>query len=219
MRSLVFLRKPLAAAVLVAMAGVSEAAITVYTTQASFLAAVSAPGVDSFTGLALASVASPLSRSAGTYSYTATAADGFYGVGTAANPWLSTNTASDAIRFGSFSAGVGAVGGLFFGSDIGGAFAAGSLTLVATDALGATATQTVIGGLSNFFGFVSTTSMTSLVVSAVQPAGGLLWPTVDNLTLAGNGVTTPIPEPETYALILSGLGFLSFVARRRRNGT
>jgi hypothetical protein len=31
------------------------------------------------------------------------------------------------------------------------------------------------------------------------------------------GVTTPIPEPETYALMLAGLGVLSFVARRRRN--
>ncbi len=29
------------------------------------------------------------------------------------------------------------------------------------------------------------------------------------------GVTTPIPEPESYALLLAGLGLLGFVARRR----
>lgn len=31
-------------------------------------------------------------------------------------------------------------------------------------------------------------------------------------------MTTPIPEPETYALMLAGLGVLGFVAKRRRTG-
>jgi PEP-CTERM motif len=31
-------------------------------------------------------------------------------------------------------------------------------------------------------------------------------------------VTTPIPEPETYAMLLAGLGLMGFVARRRRQG-
>lgn len=30
-------------------------------------------------------------------------------------------------------------------------------------------------------------------------------------------VTTPIPEPETYALMLAGLGWLGFMSRRRRS--
>ena len=29
---------------------------------------------------------------------------------------------------------------------------------------------------------------------------------------------TPVPEPETYALFMAGLGLLVFIARRRKNG-
>ena len=29
-------------------------------------------------------------------------------------------------------------------------------------------------------------------------------------------VATPVPEPETYAMLLAGLGIVGFVARRRR---
>ncbi|MGZ8260864.1 MAG: FxDxF family PEP-CTERM protein, partial [Caldimonas sp.] len=42
-------------------------------------------------------------------------------------------------------------------------------------------------------------------------------PDFSNLTLfARDVVTTPIPEPETYALLLGGLGLMGFVARRRK---
>jgi hypothetical protein len=36
---------------------------------------------------------------------------------------------------------------------------------------------------------------------------------VDNVSV----VTTPVPEPETYALMLAGLGVMTFVARRRKS--
>jgi hypothetical protein len=58
--------------------------------------------------------------------------------------------------------------------------------------------------------------MASMVLSSVSPPGGFLWPAADDLTLAG-AVSTPIPEPETYALLLSGLAILGFGARRRRD--
>jgi hypothetical protein len=35
---------------------------------------------------------------------------------------------------------------------------------------------------------------------------------LDNVSV----VTTPVPEPETYALMLAGLGLMTFVARRRK---
>lgn len=37
-----------------------------------------------------------------------------------------------------------------------------------------------------------------------------------NIDVIVTGVTTPIPEPETYALMLAGLGLLGFQARRRK---
>ncbi len=215
MSSKSFLIKPLAAAALLAVAGASQATITVYTSQAAFLAATTAQGVDTFTGFSITgSTPSPITRSAGPYGYTGSVTTtSFFGAGTTANPWLSTNTATDAMTFNGFTGGVGAVGGNFFGSDISGSFAAGDITLVATDASGSV-TQTIVGATTtSFLGFVSTGLMTSLVVSAVQPAATFLWPTVDNLTLAQAGV---VPEPGTYALMFAGLGFLGFMARRRR---
>ncbi len=37
----------------------------------------------------------------------------------------------------------------------------------------------------------------------------------DGITVAGNPIT-PVPEPETYAMMLAGLGMLGFMARRRK---
>ena len=212
--SKLFLLRPLAVAALVAVSGASQAALTVYTSQAAFLAAVSAPGTDTYTGFSITGATpSPITRSAGSYQYTATAeTTTFFGAGTTANPWLSTNTATDSITFNAFTGGASAIGGNFFGSDISGLFSAGNITLVATDSLGATSSQTITGATTtSFLGFVSTGTLSSLVVEAVQGATPL-WPTVDNLTLA-----VAVPEPGTYAMLLAGLGVVGFMARRRRS--
>jgi len=41
-------------------------------------------------------------------------------------------------------------------------------------------------------------------------------PGYSNLTLFARDITTAVPEPETYALMLAGLGMMGFMAKRRR---
>jgi hypothetical protein len=185
----------LTAATLLLAAGTSHAAITVYTDQAAFLAAVSTPGVDTYLGFSITgSTPSPINRTAGPYSYTGSASSSsFFGAGTVADPWLSTNTATDTITLNAFPPAVFAAGGLFFGSNVSGAFQSGDITIVASDSNGAVATQTITAATqSSFRGFVSDFPLTSLTVQSVQPTTGFLWPTVDNLTLAIIALPDPI---------------------------
>jgi hypothetical protein len=212
MQSHSFLLKPLAIAALVATTGAANAAITVYTSLAAFNAATTAQGTDTYTGFSITGATpSPITRNAGPYGYTASTPGNFFGAGTTANPWLSTNTATDTVTLNAFTGGVTAAGGNFFGSDISGLFAAGDITVSATDGSGTT-TQTIIGATqASFLGFVSTGALSSLTFVAVQPAATFLWPTLDNLVLA-----TTVPEPQTYAMMLAGLGLVGFMARRRR---
>lgn len=60
------------------------------------------------------------------------------------------------------------------------------------------------------------------------PVNGLLTLVINGTTTAVNGgsgiasyagtldVTSPVPEPETYGMLLAGLGVVGFLARRRR---
>jgi hypothetical protein len=64
----------------------------------------------------------------------------------------------------------------------------------------------------------------ALVASAVTPGTwSIHWlnnpgnvPDFSNLTLFARDITTPVPEPETYAMLLAGFAAMGFIARRRR---
>ena len=43
------------------------------------------------------------------------------------------------------------------------------------------------------------------------------WTLATDGNLSYGAVAAPIPEPETYALLLAGLGMLGFMGRRRLN--
>jgi hypothetical protein len=209
----------LAAAVVIAGAsGTAYAGPTIYNTQAAFNAAVGTTGVDTFETLSITgSTPSPITRSAGAFGYTAAVSTtSFFGAGTAADHWLSTNTATDSITFNGFTGGVRGFGGLFFGSDLSGSYLLGNVTITATDATG-TSTFTITNATtSSFVGFVSSGPLLSASIVSVQPQSGFLWPTVNNLTLAGAAATSGVPEPTTWAMLMLGFGGVGFAMRRNR---
>jgi hypothetical protein len=89
------------------------------------------------------------------------------------------------------------------------------------------------GGISSFAGTLASTplnfgssSFGPVVLNVLAGFTGTLTPGAYTLTVSGNAgsgasyggnvVLTPVPEPETYALMLAGLGAVGFVASRRR---
>jgi hypothetical protein len=205
-----FSLKTLSLAVLLCTGAAAQADVLVFTDRAAFLAAVSLPGTDTFNDLTMVRTPSPLARTAGPYSYRASAlVNDFYPAGSGADIWLATDAAADTISFSNFSAGVRGFGGNFFGSDIAGAFSPGrTMVLTATDG---TTTRTVNlydTTTSTFLGFVSSNPLTSVMLRPEGLPGVVYWATANNVTLA-------VPEPETYGMLLAGLALVGFVARRR----
>ena len=208
--------KPLLVTCALFAAGSANAAITIYTSQAAFLAAVTAPAVDTFEDFSITgTTASPVTRAVGTYGYTASAAQLFFGAGSNADHWLSTNSATNPIVLSLFTGGVKGVGAFFFGSEIDGSFKAGNINLSATDGSG-TVNQSVIGATTgSFVGFVTDGAFSQIIVASVQPAVTSLWPTVNDLTLAGVAAAPGIPEPGTWALMIAGFGLVGSAMRRK----
>ena len=91
-----------------------------------------------------------------------------------------------------------------------------------------------LGGITSFAGLLSTVNLAAspivtppLVVNVLSGFTGVLNPGAYSLRISGNAgaaasyvgnvVLSPVPEPETYALMLAGLGVVGFMAARRRN--
>ncbi len=83
---------------------------------------------------------------------------------------------------------------------------------------GGTVTQTFTLAQNSFtpFSLTGFTNLSSLVFRAGDANGtvGNYWFALDNIHVA-DFPAAPVPEPETYAMLLAGLGILAMLARRR----
>jgi len=197
----------------------ATAQFTTYTDLASFLAATTGAGTDTFDDLSLIDVTtSPMVRAAGSFGYTATVnTTDFFGAGAPADRWLSTNTATDIVTFSGFGSGVRGVGGLFFGSDAGGSFRPGAIIILTAFTMSGSSSRTVMDAtLASFIGFVAESDIMSFTVEAVQPFdGSLIWPAVNDFVLAGAPGANVVPEPATWTLTSLGFGLLVIVVTGR----
>jgi len=210
-----------ASAILLFAASAANAALTTYTSQSAYLAAVGSTGVDTFDDLDLDPYATPFPRTAGDIGYVATTGPGnpnAFGASDDDYDWyLTPARRTDSMTFASFDQPIAGAGGFFFGGDIAGYTVIAPWILVtATDSTGATLEYTLENPLRDtFLGFVSDAQIVSLSVSAGdQPGedGYGIWPTVNDLHLS----VSAVPEPGTYAMLLAGLGLLGWTARRKR---
>lgn len=83
----------------------------------------------------------------------------------------------------------------------------------------------VMGSVLNLGGnsWLSVLNFTPLAADPTQYAFRVFGQTIETLAGASYGgsvsfsaITTPIPEPEIYAMMVAGLGLMGFVARRRK---
>lgn len=88
------------------------------------------------------------------------------------------------------------------------------------------AEQVTIGGYNNGSLLYSTTVTATNAQDDLPQLFAVNWKGVDEIRFSGYSShivvdnlqlkITPVPEPETYAMLMAGLGVMGFVARRRR---
>ena len=107
---------------------------------------------------------------------------------------------------------VSAFGGNFTVTDATTSFLRASVTVTATDSLGASLSQTYTPAsetVGSFRGFTTTGFFTSIVVSATSATGR--FNAADNVIV---GRAAPVPEPASFAVL--GLGAIALLRRRKR---
>ncbi|MDD4881070.1 MAG: PEP-CTERM sorting domain-containing protein [Gallionellaceae bacterium] len=94
--------------------------------------------------------------------------------------------------------------------------------------MSADVTRATSDGSVSFYGYRNGVQTESMVVNATTSGPTLVnfnWTNVDKVTFSSDGsdavldniTVSAVPEPETYAMLMAGLGMMGFVARRRRS--
>ncbi|MCX7109615.1 MAG: PEP-CTERM sorting domain-containing protein [Proteobacteria bacterium] len=193
--------------------GTAQASIITYTNRATFLGLLQ-PGYyeDTMSDVTSGSIlgASSTTRSGNGYSVTYTApTNGLYSI----TGSMSTMNASDNL-VATLSANSYAVGGYFYLVDFDGAYQAftgNNISAVAANGVDPNSSLSATNSATNFFGWISTTPITSVTINA----GGVVpdrWNTVTDV-IVGAGSLSSVPEPGTLALLLLGSA-IGFAKRR-----
>lgn len=200
----------LAPIALVAYAVPASAQVTVYTDRTAFIAALATYNNDTYEDLP-AGLPSGSTRANGAFPYqVASTAGGLARVGPAGDRWLSTG-GEGTMTFSSFGSNVNAVGGYLFMSDLNGTSAAPApITITAVTSTGSS-TQTYSNtATTNFVGFITTGTFTSLQLSDTTLAPNQ-FVTADDFI-----VGSTVPEPGSWAMMILGFGLVGYTLRRQR---
>lgn len=94
-----------------------------------------------------------------------------------------------------------------------------SLKVIITGGVEVAFTAAGIGGFASTNGDQTYSQYVQFTAGAGEDILGLKFensPSIDAFEVANFSVTAAVPEPETYALMLAGLGAVGFISRRRR---
>ncbi len=124
----------------------------------------------------------PINLTVGTTSVSMGAPNGMYTTAV----FVGTNTATDALTI-TLGPGVYGFGANIYATDINDAVTTGDLTV--TYSTGFSETRTVTAA-SEFFGYTSTTPITTVTISCANAGSPFKWPTINNMSLATNPIAT-----------------------------
>jgi PEP-CTERM motif len=184
----------------------------VETDRAAFNARVTVQGTDDFATLPAGDLGlSPATRGAGSFSYTAAAANGLYGLA----GQISTVVNTDGLVLSGFTSGVYAIGADF---SVDPSASAGQLIFTYNNSVVPTYTLAVPANTTSLFvGFVFNSPIDADQITITSSQLDLNVPVylaMDNLTLAA-----AVPEPGTFPMLALGAATLLWAARRRRQGS